>query len=161
MAIQPFQRILQIADAEESLLADVHLRLADCYYMNKSFENARNQYQWTIDRNLNHADYALMQKGMIQGFLNQEKDKVQTLQLLSEKFPSSPYSDQALFEKGVTQQQDLDDPNSAIKSFDQLVREYPQSKYRVASLMRLGLIFFNKSNEDKALSYYKQVVRIS
>lgn len=143
----------------KEMFYDAVLRLADATYMTKDLDNAMSSYQKVIDESQKNVDYSMFQKGMIQGFKNNDNAKVNTMQLLVTRYPSSAYADAALYEKGVTYQQDLNEPNSALSALQNLVNSYPSSNYKAPALLRLGLINYNLGNNTKALDYYKTVVK--
>ena len=161
-AIQPFQNAVnvyaQTATNSKALQLDAYARLADCQYMTKDLANAAENYQKVWEGNGANKDYILYQLSMIQGFQKKYNDKVTNLQNLINKFPTSGYADQALYEKGITQQQDLEDVQSALTSYTQLTKNYPNSKFKADALMHIGLINFNLGNNEKAMTYYKEVV---
>ena len=156
-AIQAYSSNYQDANSK-AILYDAYIRLADCYYISKDFTNALPNYTKVQKEALNNTDYANFQIAMIYGFMNRDKEKVATLQSIISNTPNSVYADNALYEKGITQQQDLEDANAALISFNQLLTNYPNSSFRAPTLLRLGLINYNLGYNDKALTYYKQVV---
>lgn len=161
-AIQPFQNAVnaygQSQTNDKSALYDAYTRLADCQYMTKDLNNAANNYQKVWNESSSNKDYTLFQLSMIQGFQKKYGDKVTNLKNLVSNYPNSAYAENALYEIGITQQQDLEDPQSALLSYSQLTKNYPSSKYRADALMHIGLINFNLGNNEKAMTYYKEVV---
>lgn len=119
--------------------------------------NAASNYQKVWSESGTNKDYTLFQLAMIQGFQKKYNDKVTNLTNLVAKYPNSSYADLALYEKGVTQQQDLEESQNALTSYNQLIKNYPSSKYKADALMHLGLINFNLVI-TKTMSYYKEVV---
>jgi tetratricopeptide (TPR) repeat protein len=146
------------SDNAKTIFYDAYLRLADCYYITKDFTNAMPNYTRVQKEASINTDYASYQIAMVYGFMNKDKDKVFVLQNIAANTPNSPYADKALYEKGITYQQDLEDASSALASFTQLLNNYPNSSLRASTLLRMGLINFNLGNNDKALSYYKDIV---
>lgn len=161
-AVQPFQNAVnvyaQTATNSKALQLDAFARLADCQYMTKDLSNAAVNYQKVWDGNGANKDYILYQISMIQGFQKKYNDKITNLQSLITQYPTSSYADQALYEKGITQQQDLEDVQSALTSYIALTKNYPNSKFKADALMHIGLINFNLGNNEKAMTYYKEVV---
>lgn len=147
-----------VDENSKTFLYDAYLRLADCYYITKDFTNALPNYSKVQKEAKSNTDYATFQVAMINGFMNKDKEKVNLLQTIFTNTPNSIYADKALYEKGITQQQDLEDASAALTTFNQLLNNYPNSNYKAPALLRLGLINYNLGNNDKALTYYKQVV---
>jgi TolA-binding protein len=164
-AIPPLKDALNMSNhlkknkSNSALINDVYFRLGDAYYMTKDFDNALSAYQHVLDNSDKNLDYALFQKGMILGFKNEDAAKVSILQNLISRYPESALADDALYEKGITYQQDLQDVESAISTFTALVNNYPNANHRAGALLRLGLINYNLNHADKALSYYQQAVK--
>ncbi len=162
LAIQPLQNAVNVfaqsGMSTKELFYDATTRLADCQYMTKDLNNAADNYKQVWTESSLNKDYTLFQLSMIQGFQKKYSDKVINLQNLVGKYPNSPYAEMALYEKGITQQQDLEDAQSALISYTQLTKNYPNSRYRADALMHIGLINFNLGNNEKAMSYYKDVV---
>lgn len=156
-----FSKALRLVKANDapSYLSDLHLRLADCYYITKDFTAALPEYSYVMKLPVLDNDYAMFQSAMIYGFMNRDKDKVATLQNLTTQFPSSTIADKAWYERGITYQQDLEDVSAAQNAFSHIITSYPTSSYVPLSTLRLGLIQFNLGNKEKALSYYKEVVQ--
>ena len=65
--------------------------------------------------------------------------------------------DDAIFEKGLTYLQ-LKNSDAAIQSFNQVIREFPQSPIARKSGIQLGMIYFNNNQLEQSIMAYKTVV---
>jgi TolA-binding protein len=153
---EKFRQLESFFGKQPQMYLDGCMRAADCYFKLKNYDKALAAYDYAIERNANGSDYALFQKGMIQGVINQPEDKVKTLRQIPNKFPRSGYIDDALFEIANTRLQQEDYP-SAIREFEYILSEYPNSIYYRRARMSLGLIHYNKHDDEKALEQFKKV----
>ena len=102
-------------------------------------------------------DYALFQRGMIQGLQGQNDLKIVTHQSLLKQYPNSNYADDAGFEIAYTYfvKGDYDKARTDLLS---LVEKYPRSSYIPRALVTIGLVNYNQDKDDDALVYFKRVV---
>ncbi len=97
-----FERFLAGNDKDQKTVNDAIIRLADSYFVNKSYGNALANYNKIIASRATGEDYALFQRGMIQGLENQNDAKIATMQDLLKQYPNSNYADDAGFETAYT-----------------------------------------------------------
>ncbi|MCG9911519.1 MAG: tetratricopeptide repeat protein [Flavobacteriales bacterium] len=137
--------------------ADACLRAGDCYYIQKDWNQALTYYNKAIETSSFDADYGLLQKGIIQGVLKQNNQKLSTLRQLEKEYPKSPYMAEALFEIGNTLF--LDGKNEeGIATMQRVVNQYSGSSFHKKALLKIGLDYFNREKDEQALSYFKQVL---
>lgn len=140
-----------------TLLSDALLRNADCYFKRNKYSEALINYNKVVNRNFSGKDYALFQKGVIEGIRQKPLDKVVTLERLASKYQNSEYADDALLELGNTYFQ-LGKARKATEALTKLVNRYKGKSDLVnKALLQLGLIAYNSNDTEKALNYYKQV----
>ncbi|RZK19173.1 MAG: tetratricopeptide repeat protein, partial [Pedobacter sp.] len=153
-----FEKFLQGNDKDQKTIDDATIRLADSYFVNKTYGNAMTNYNRIIDRHTTSEDYATFQKGMIQGLENQYDAKIGTMQTLLSKFPNSNYADDAGFETAYTyfNKGDFDKSKSDLVA---LVAKYPRSSYVPKALLTIGLVQYNQDQDDAALESFKKVIR--
>lgn len=153
-----FERFLRGNDKDAKTVNDATLRLADSYFVNKNYSEAMSNYNKIINGKLTGEDYALFQKGMIQGLEKQDDAKIATMQSLLNKFPSSNYADDAGFETAYTYFNKGDFDRSKSDLVD-LVAKYPRSSYVPRALVTIGLVQYNQDQDDAALESFKKVIR--
>ncbi|WEK20304.1 MAG: tetratricopeptide repeat protein [Candidatus Pedobacter colombiensis] len=153
-----FERFLKGNDKDQKTVNDATIRLADSYFVSKSYANALVNYNKIISSKATGEDYALFQRGMIQGLENQNDAKISTMQSLLKQFPTSNYADDAGFEMAYTyfNKGDLDKSKSDLIS---LVSQYPNSSYVPRALVTIGLVQYNQNQDDAALESFKKVIR--
>ncbi|RYG03537.1 MAG: tetratricopeptide repeat protein, partial [Chitinophagaceae bacterium] len=153
-----FERFLRGADKDAKTVNDAVIRLADSYFVNKNYGDALAYYNRIIANKQTGEDYALFQRGMIQGLQKQDEAKIATMQSLLQKFPNSNYSDDAGFEIAYTyfNKGELDKSKTDLVG---LVAKYPRSSYVPKALLTIGLVQYNQDQDDLALESFKKVIR--
>jgi TolA-binding protein len=152
-----FERFLQGNDKDANTVNDARIRLADSYFVNKSYPNALTNYNKIIASKSTGEDYALFQRGMIQGLQGQDDAKIGTMQSLLKQFPTSNYADDAGFETAYTyfNKGDLDRAKSDLTA---LISKYPRSSYVPRAMVTIGLVQYNQNQDDAALETFKKVI---
>lgn len=154
-----FERFLAVGgrDVETNVMNDAIARLGDSYFSLKNYNRAMQYYDRLINSQSSSQDYALFQRGMIQGLQGDNDSKLATLRGLIERFPNSNYADDVSFEVPYTYFL-MGDYDRAIVGLRQMVDEYPHSSYVPRALMTIGLVQYNKSDNEAALRTFKQIV---
>ena len=148
-------------DAEDMIKGqvypDVILRAADCAFKRNQYDKALSYYEQSIQKKYPGSDYAVFQKAIIRGLQKQPMEKIKLLEDLVRTNPKSMWADDALFQAGNTYQ-DEGQTAKAIKSYEQLVKDYDQnSPLLIPALLRLGLVSYNSNQFEASLKYYKSV----
>ncbi|MBY0543115.1 MAG: tetratricopeptide repeat protein [Sphingobacteriaceae bacterium] len=152
-----FERFLRGSDKDTKTVNDAIMRLADSYFVNKNYGEALTNYNKIINGRLTGDDYALFQRGMIQGLEKQDDAKIATMQSLLSKFPTSNYADDAGFETAYTYFNKGDNDKSKSDLID-LIAKYPRSSYIPRALLTIGLVQYNQDQDDAALESFKKVI---
>lgn len=152
-----FERFLRGNDKDSKTINDATMRLADSYFVNKNYGEAMSNYNKIINGSLTGEDYALFQRGMIQGLEKQDDAKIATMQSLLSEFPRSNYADDAGFETAYTyfNKGELDRSKSDLIA---LVAKYPRSSYVPRAFVTIGLVQYNQDQDDAALESFKKVI---
>jgi TolA-binding protein len=146
-----------VNSTNQKIIPDAFLRNADCLLMTKNYSKAISNYDEVINKNWQGAEYALVQKSVINGLQKNYNDKVSTLEYLNSKFPNNIYKDYALYEMS-TAYIAAGNFNNALVKLKILTGSYPSSPYAAKGYLKQGLAFFNTQQEEKALTAYKKVV---
>lgn len=156
-AVTYFSRFLQGNEKDPNTINDAILRLADSYFVLKDYSNALIYYNKIIASNTSSEDYAIFQRGMIQGLQGQNDLKIETHQSLLQQFPKSNYSDDAGFEIAYTYfiKNDFERAKTDLSA---LIVKYPRSSYVPRALITIGLVQLNQDQDDAALETFKRVV---
>lgn len=155
-----FQRFLSggsSAGIDQNTRNDAIARLADSYFAAKSYSRALSYYDRLVSSNAQSQDYALFQRGIIQGLQGNTDAKIATLSAVVAKFPKSNYADDVAFEVPYTYFL-TDQYDKAIAGLQTMVEEYPRSSYVPRALLTIGLVQYNQGNDKDALSTFQRVV---
>lgn len=136
---------------------DAIARAADSYFGTKNYARAMSYYDRLISSGAQSQDYALFQRGIIQGLQGNSQAKIATLNSVVQKFPNSNYADDVAFEIPYTYFL-LDQYDKAITGLQKMVEQYPRSSYVPRALVTIGLVQYNQDNRDAALATFQRVV---
>jgi TolA-binding protein len=140
---------------KDKIYPDAVLRWADCLFMTKDYEAALSKYEEVTKNKYPGTDYAYFQKGMLYGVRDNLSGKEKAMKTLTRNYPNSFYYDDGLYQLASTYM--LQKKNTqAIQYFDKIINENQNSPYVLQSLMKAGLIHYNKSQDRKAIPYYKK-----
>jgi TolA-binding protein len=153
-----FQRFLQGPEKDANTVNDALTRLGDCYFVLKNYATALDYYDRIIQRHSQGEDYALFQRGMIQGLQGSPDAKISTLTEVLNNFPKSDYADDASFEIAYTYYL-RGDGVTAKTGLQDMLQKYPRSSYIPRALVTMGLIDYNAGNDDQAIESYKKVIQ--
>ena len=157
-AIERFRSFIRLADdSQNDLKTDAYIRLGDCFFMERSYDNAINYYDLATRVGKRSADYALYQQGLCYGAKGNVNQKIAMLNDMLQAYPSTPYYEQALFEIGNTYLVH-GDKRSAISNFNRLIKDRPRSSYTRQAMMKVGMIYYNNNQYDQALANLKNLV---
>ncbi len=153
-----FQKFLDGEDTDPNTVNDAITRMGDSYFVMKNYGRALDFYNRIIDQHSGGEDYALFQRGMIQGLQGSPATKIGTLTDALAKFPKSDYADDASFEIAYTYFLQNDSTKAKSGMLD-MIQKYPTSSYVPRALVTLGLIDYNAGSDDLAIESFKQVVK--
>lgn len=157
-ALNSFRQYAQEeANPKNPSLADAYNRIGDCLFYNRQFAQAEENYSRAASLQPSAGDYAVYQKAYVLGLQKDYKGKIALLDRLVREFPSSPYVDDALYEKGRAYVL-LENTPAAVQSFTSLIERFPQSSLSRKAGVQLGLLYYNDNQPEKAVAAYKQVI---
>jgi len=139
-------------------VADAYNRLGDTRYYASDFDEAGRYYDKAYDTYPEAGDYALFQKGVMQGYRRNHKAKIATLALMCEKFPSSSLVPDALLETTESQIQ-LDDNAGAIATYRRLVADYAGTAQGRKGHLQMAQTMLNAGRRADATDTYKDIIR--
>jgi len=157
-AIVWFRKFTSLSNDEKTIfVGDSYNRIGDSFFIQRKYWAAIDYYDKAILIDKIDADYAAFQRGFSLGLVERPQKKVESLQALLKKNPSSNYIDDAIFEIAESFMV-LNQPIDAKEYYLKIEKEYIGSSYYVKALVQLGLINYNSEQSDSALQYYKKVV---
>lgn len=152
-----FQKYIATGDkSSPDILADAYLRAGDCFFVERSFDRAIEQYDFVVNQGKRDADYALYQRGMAEGAMGNYDRKTQTLSGLVTSFPRSKYVPDAEYELATTYNL-LENYPKALEFYDRIIANYPKTLYAKKAQLNKGLIYFNTDRNDVALNTLKKL----
>ena len=152
-----FNRFISSGPGNAPILSDAYARLGDCYFFNRQFNEAENAYNQAVAVNPSMGDYALFQKGYVQGLQKDYQGKIAQMDRLIADYPESPYYTDALYEKGRSYVL-LENTPSAIETYQRLWDRFPESNSARKAGIQIGLLYFNANQPQQAAEAYKKVV---
>lgn len=146
--------------ADEKKINDALNRIGDGYYMSRDFSNAADYYAQSYKMKLINADYALFQKAMAEGVQKKHAIKVADLKTFISAYgtTTSTYVQKAKFELAYAYLQD-NQTDLALSGFKNFMTEYPNSVYENVCLSKIGLIYYNRKEDDNALVYFDKLIK--
>ncbi len=159
MAADYFERFLagEGSSLDENVRHDVLARLGDSYLSVRDYGRANQYYDQLINSKAPNQDYALFQRGILQGLQGDTEAKLSTLRSVVEQFPGSNYADDVAFEIPYTYFT-TGDYDTAIEGLQRMVEQYPRSSYVPRALMTIGLVQYNKDDTEAAKATFQRVV---
>lgn len=151
-----FQKQIDDNKDDKKRLADAYLRLADCRFVGSKYWPAIDNYVKAIELKSVDADYGYFQKALCYGFLGKNDKKIAELTAFLDRFATSVYRDDALLELGNTYVADKKE-ELAIKTYNQLITEFPEGTFTSKALLRQGLVYYNDDKNDLALAKFKKI----
>lgn len=146
-----------VATVKSDIMADARNRIADCYYISTSYPLAISYYDKVIDFGKVDADYAMFQKGFSLGLTNDQRGKIDVLTSLTQRYPSSSYVPNAIFERGRAYLV-LEDFKQGEADFNTIINTYQSTQFVPRAMVQLGLLYYNLGENDKAIGQYKKVI---
>src|SRR5690606_2916107 len=154
-----FERFLSTGGSaiETNVRNDAIARLGDSYFSMRNYNRAMQYYDRLINSQAQSQDYALFQRGIIQGLQGNNAAKLSTLHSVVEKFPNSNYADDVAFEVPYTYFT-MGDYETAISGLQEMIEQYPRSSYAPRALMTIGLVQYNNDDTEAAMATFRKVV---
>lgn len=142
---------------EINIRNDAIARLADSYFSTRNYGRAMQHYDHLINSKAQNQDYALFQRGIIQGLLGDNDTKIATLESVVQKFPDSRYADDVAFEIPYTYFL-MGQEDRSIAGLQKMTEDYPRSSYVPRALVTIGLVYYNQGKDQEAMDVFQRVV---
>jgi TolA-binding protein len=136
---------------------DVKARLADAYYMQKSFSKAKPLYTGLHENKSDYADYALYQLGMIAGAENKPAQKITYLQNVDKLYPQSILASAANLEVAKTYLAE-ENYREALPWLDKVVNAKGGDALKPEAMLKQGLAYYNLNNSAEALKRFRTLI---
>lgn len=153
-----FNRCVQSgSNLDVKVKGDAYNRAGDCYFYARRFDEANAQYAQAVAIEPSFGDYSLFQEGFVKGLQKNYTGKIETLNTLLTKYPSSQYIDDALYEQGRAFVM-MEQTDNAIERYKLLVDRYPESPLSKKAANEIGLLYYQNDKYDEAIAAYKKVI---
>ncbi|MEL7004223.1 MAG: tetratricopeptide repeat protein [Bacteroidota bacterium] len=136
---------------------DALIRLADCYYVSKQYNNAVNFYQRAINSSKADTDYAHFQIATILGIDGKVSEANSEYDLIVKNYPRSRYVDDAMFYKAQLNFEN-GEYNAAISNFSELIRKKGSSRFVPYAYLSRASSYSNLKEYDKAVEDYNTIL---
>lgn len=133
---------------EPKKMYDTYLRIGDCFYVNKSYQQAIQYYDKVSDNNQGNKDYAMFQKGMCYGFDGQNDKKAWVLKNMLSEIPDSKFKVDAKYELAKTYLAE-NRLEEAANYYNDIINNHSTSAYYKKSLADMCLYYVKKGNVAK------------
>ncbi|GGI57033.1 tetratricopeptide repeat protein [Winogradskyella haliclonae] len=153
-----FRTFIDAKKEDKLRVNDAYLRLGDGYFVSSDYSNAISAYDKAISINEIETDYASFQKAMSHGYMGKASTKIKELNTFIIGYPKSGLRDDAMYELANSYVK-ANEMDKAMSMYDRLNSEYKRSAFISKSLLRQGLIHYNASENERALSKFKKVAR--
>ena len=157
VGIKREEMFIKDAYVKTNVLADATLRAGDAMFKQNNYNEAVVYYNEAINKKYKGYVYALYQKAIIEGLRGNPTEKIIALERVTEQYPNSEYSDEALLALGNAYQE-IGRNDQATKAYKKLVRNFKGKSNLVnQAYLKLGLITYNQGDLNQAIKYYKEV----
>lgn len=157
-ATQYFNQFISNKKEDKVRLNDAYLRLGDAYFVSSQYQSAINAYENAIKLNEINSDYPAFQKAISIGYTGQSSKKIKELEVFISDYPKSKLRDDAMYELGNSYVK-ANEIDKAMAIYNRLASEYKMSSFVPKALLRQGLVYYNSSENESALSKFKTVAR--
>ncbi len=156
-ASQYFEQVVKnVSASSTSIEHDAYLRNADAYYMQKDLPRANAMYDAAIAAASTQSDYAMYQKAMIAGIKN-SAEKIAILNNVNKQYPKSTLKQDINLEIALTYIAD-EKFNEAVPYLNAVLASN-DGGLKPRALLKLGLAYYNSSNNGEALKSYTQLIK--
>ncbi|MGF7230290.1 tetratricopeptide repeat protein [Arachidicoccus sp.] len=156
-ALDAFRHIAISADASSNdVQKDAYLREADCYFMQKNYQQASQIYDDIIQKELPSADYAYYQKAIIAGAYGRVADKVAYLQAFDQKYKNSSLAVEANLQMAGAYMASENFSN-AIDPLQKVINSNDNA-LKPDAYLNLGVAYFNMNNDEASLNSFQKLI---
>ncbi len=141
----------------QNAVADAWCRIADCHYYARDFDRAVDAYDRAYSLNPDAGDYALFQKGVMEGYRRNHAAKISLLKDLQQKYPTSALIPDALLEMTESYIQQ-GNHSAAIDTYRTLISQYPNTAQGRQGHLQMALTMLNAGDRAGAVRAYREVI---
>jgi tetratricopeptide (TPR) repeat protein len=156
-ALTQFESVTKTVNSNSSsLIQDAYVRVADCYYMLRDYQNANIIYTKVIKLSLPASDHALYQQAMITGIKN-PSEKINLLNKLTAQYPTSNLVAEADMEIANSYLAD-EKFAAAVPYLNKLINQKSAEGLKPKAYLKLALAHYNNNQNGDALKAYDALI---
>lgn len=159
-ALADFKKVVsspQTSAPEPRILADAYSRMADCYYYNSDFNAAAGYYDKALSTYPSSGDYPLFQKAVMRGITGAHAEKIDMLDDMMQRYPTSGLIASALLEKAESLLA-INRPDDAISVYTTLTAKYPATSQGRNGYLQMAITQISLGQTSRAIDTYKKVI---
>jgi tetratricopeptide (TPR) repeat protein len=156
-ALFSFKEFVSKSLSNQPNLADGTLRLADCYYLAKSYDDALTYYRRAIAIRSSDNDYAHFQSGILYGILRKYPEAKTELSLVIRDYKTSSFVDEAKFQL-AQQEFEQGHYDLAVNGYSALIPPNPVSRFTPYAYVRRAAADYNLKEYNKTAEDYITVL---
>lgn len=156
-ALYSFKEFVALAAKNDPDLANGYVRLADCYYVAKNYNEAVKNYQTTYSLNRSDQDYAHLQAGLVLGILDRDSEAITEFDQVVTRYRQSAYWEEAHFQRAQVQFK-TSNYNEAQAGFTTLINQRPASRFAPYGYARRAASYFNLKDYNKTANDYEYLL---
>ena len=151
---------IYLNEGDKAYRKDALLRRADCDYVQRNYSQAVNSYKNAIKEiGVSEDIYPYCQLALCYGLTGDKKSKAEALSFVMKADPETPMYAEGLYELGRAYM-DISENVKAMNAFSLLRDNASDKETKAKALIGIGMVSRNTSDYDRALSCYKEVVRL-
>jgi tetratricopeptide (TPR) repeat protein len=152
-ALYSFKEFVNGAPKNDPELANGYVRLGDCYYVSKQYQDALMQYKHAYSLNRTDLDYARLQAGIVSGIMRKYPDALAEFDYVIRNYLQSPYWDEAMFNRGQIEFETGNYAN-AQSAYSRLITSKPASRFVPFAYGRRASANYNLKEYKKTADDY-------
>lgn len=153
-----FKSFISAISTTHAFYGDAKMRLADCFFVQKKYDQAIKTYESVQNNARLSQDYISYQIGVTQALNNQPEKARSSFARVITFQGKSAYKDNALFQTGeshISEAAFL----KATDNYSQLINNYPESQLVPFSYIRRALCFYNLNQNEGARRDYDFILQ--
>lgn len=152
-ALFSFKDFVTKAARDNTNLTDAEVRLADCYFIGKQYEDALKYYRKVAAAKRTDEDYARMQTGVILGIQSKYDLAAAEFDFVIKSFPGSAYLEETRFQKAQLEFEQ-GKYELAVADYTAVIQTNSSSKFTPYAFSRRAASYFNLKEYGKTADDY-------
>lgn len=143
--------------ADRDMRIDAMLRLADCYYVLKRYDEALSFYDAALQNRSGDPDYIFFQRGMVNRNMSRLNDAVSNFERVVNSYPNSKFRDQALYQLAEINF-DNGRREESLLLYSALIKDHPQSLLLPFAIAKRALAAQMLQRFDQSVADHKRIL---